>query len=297
MEIYRNSSQFIYLDIHNGSADDTPTAEVIIRDADPVPLTVIEINDGIDPNDQRWEAVLGFAQTQDVGELKVVWEFEVASQPAIKTDFYDVVVPLAEIDDVRTELGLGDEFTDGQIIKAERQVRRMIESFTGQQFAPVEQTVFVNSSSDTYLNLPKRIISIDSIETSRYPVTAESLQISHNGWYVIKHEPYFPSTVYVSRPMINDPYSEINRSWRNGEVIGITGTFGWERVPAPINEAALILIEERLCPETLYRDRYIKTMTAADFRFELDKGAYAGTGNVVADQILLQWRVNNVAVI
>lgn len=298
MEIYRNSTQYLYLDIHGDVADEDPVATITMGDDDPVVLA--PSNDtAAPPNDdpQRWAAVVGFSQTSKAGQGKLVWNFTINGVPATKTEWIDIVVPLADIADIREELELGSEVSDAQIIRAERKARRIIENFTGQQFAPVEQTVWINSSSDKYLNLPKRIISIDEISTSKFPITTDSVQISENGWYLLKTGPFYTGNIYSPKYVIDDPYHDAVNYWRGGEVVALRGVFGWERVPAAIFEAALILIEERLCPETLYRDRYVKTMTAADFRFEFNPMAYSGTGNVVADHILTNWRINNMAVV
>lgn len=296
-EVYRNSAQFVHLDIYGDVADTTPTVAVVKGEVS-TPLTV----DGptaIVGGGQRWTTNVGFAHTQDVGELKVVWNFAIDTVASTKTDYLDVVVPLVEIGTARDELEIPANITDEKIALTERRVRRVIESVTSQVFAPVTDTLLATELPGGDVRLPQRLISMTSIGG-----TSQGLYyvLADGGWalaiaYPRKRDSFRASGVepYNGPVPIADPFAKYRAPAYTK--IEVTGVWGYERVPQDVEEAALILMEQHLCPESLYAERFIKSMTAADMRFEFNVGAYVGTGNVVADRILVKYTPHVMAVI
>lgn len=304
-EIYRNTVQFVTLDIVGATADGTPTATCTHPDH-PAELTVEspEIVNGV----QRWTAALGLAHTQDVGRLSVVWDFSIGDNTATKVDNLSIVVPLVEISDVRNELSLPVDVTDQDIVLVERRVRRTIERICGQRFAPVKDVITLRGSGDTFIRLPKRLISIESVADVRTGISYPWFAVGADGWTLEKNMQYslgdWPKAdvdgvdgLTVTGPIFN-PYDSISSYiWRKGLSWTVTGVWGWEYVPEAVAEAALILIESELCPDATYRNRYLTSMRAADWRFDISRAAFAGTGNVIADQLLADYRVVKAAVI
>lgn len=289
-EIYRNTSQYVYLDVLNGTTDGTPTATANGQPLNVTGPTTVGAS-------QRWTTTVGFAQTQEVGEVKVVWNFTVGGVPATKTDYLDVVVPLADLDDIRTELDIPTDITDADIVLAERRVRRIIEKHCGQQFLPTTETIIVKARGDKIMWLPKRLISVTTMTDIRTGYVLDGYVIRENGWALLRTlQNYIGDQVTVTGPIF-DPFTLGNYSWPAGVEWTIDGRWGWERVPASVQEAALILIEQRLCPESMYRDTYLMSMKASDWRFDYSNGAFSGTGNVVADQLLSEYRAVQAAVI
>lgn len=289
-EVYRNTQQFVYLDIYGDVADAPPTAAVVKGTVStPVtvqgPATVGAV--------QRWTAVVGFEHTQDVGELNVVWTFAINAVAAGKTDYLDVVVPLAEVSNIRDELEIPTSTTDTEIVKAERRARRVIESITGQVFAPVNTTLSATQLPDGSLRLPQRMIeltSVSGVALTLYYVLADG------GWALAIVYPLKRDGIRASGVPITDPWAKYRHP--QAQKVNVTGIWGYDRVPSDIYECALLLIEQYLCPESIYQERYLKTMTAADFRFELaSPNAYRGTGNTIVDHILTKYTARSAAVI
>ena len=290
-EIFRNSTHNVYLDIHGGVADAPPTAVV-----GTTPLAV-QGPETIGAA-QRWTAIVSLAQTQNVGPLAVDWSFSIGGQPVQKTDYFSVVVPLVDISDVRGELEVPVNITDSQIMRAERQVRRIVERTCGQQFSPTKETVLVKGSGATSIKLPKRLISIDNVTDPRTGLQLVNFDIRNDGWNLIRTSYMYNSPTLTVTGPIFDPYNyNYTLTWLSGHEWSITGTWGWNYPPPAVQDATLVLIEQRLCPETIYRDNYFTSMKASDWRFDIGNGAFTGTGNVVSDQLLAPYIVSNVAVI
>jgi hypothetical protein len=85
--------------------------------------------------------------------------------------------------------------------------------------------------------------------------------------------------------------------WKDNVWYTITGDWGYEDVPTNVKEAMLILIEDAICPDSEYRDRYIDSVKTADYQYMYTSNAFRGTGSVIADQLLEPFRRPSLAVI
>jgi hypothetical protein len=315
-EVYRNSTEYIYLDIYGDTADPgTVTATIwpanTAPPVDPETETSVTVNGPTTVGDaERWTATVGFAITQTVGEYFLTWKFQIDGVDIVRKDFLEIVVPLVDIATIRDELDIPADISDETIEKTERRVRVEVENFTSQQFAPRTATYQAVQKSDGTVRLPARIITLTGVGEGSsagyyimhsehalgdwYLKTTIPTPLKRNGYRAWGGNGYSPAGFYDSGAPITSPYTS---TWGSTTYIAVSGVWGWEYVPQDVQEAALILIEQRLCPEDLYRERYIKSMTAADMRFEFNPGAYVGTGNVVADQILMKYVRSAMAVI
>lgn len=285
-EIYRNSLQYITLDIVGGHADARPLA-VCLHPDHPGNLEVVNDPELL-PNDiERWTAVLDFAHTQQVGDFQVNWVFGVNDVGAQKLEDISVVVPLVSGPDIRTELELGSDVSWDTIVLAERRVRGIIEAHCDQSFMPTTETIIVRGNGDQFMRLPKRLLSVTDMVDTRMAIPWVGYQITNDGWSIQRTDGYYYDTSTVTAPIYAPPaFGGLPRGWPTWVEWAITGEWGWKTVPNKVREAALVLIEQRLCPQTAYRDNYMSSMKAADWRFDFFQEAVQGTGNVLADQLL-----------
>lgn len=85
--------------------------------------------------------------------------------------------------------------------------------------------------------------------------------------------------------------------WKNDYPFQITGDWGYKTVPANVKEAAKLLVNDYACSEIAYRDRYLESIKAADWRLQFNSRAWEYTGNVRADQLLSEYVILDWAVI
>ena len=77
--------------------------------------------------------------------------------------------------------------------------------------------------------------------------------------------------------------------WKSDYPFEITGDWGYKRVPEPVREAARLLVNDYACSEQLYRDRYLESIKAADWRLQFSARAWDHTGNARADHLLAEF--------
>lgn len=85
-------------------------------------------------------------------------------------------------------------------------------------------------------------------------------------------------------------------AWKQDYPFAIRGDWGYKTIPANVKEAARLLVNDYACSEAAYRDRYLESITSADWRLQFSTRSWDSTGNVRADQlldeyVLLDWAV------
>lgn len=67
---------------------------------------------------------------------------------------------------------------------------------------------------------------------------------------------------------------------------------GHKVVPYDIKEATLMLIDDLKCGKIDYHKRYITNYSTDQYKIQIDKSSFAGTGNIIVDQILEKYKVS-----
>lgn len=230
------------------------------------------------------------------GPFTVVWTYTVEGETYTRIDEHNVVTPLFS----KTDLTASDEqfeaLTDAKVVTLERYIREIVESYTGQSFGYREGKVVVYGNGDTVLNSPARILSLANVNSGLRPVNSgfslEAIGRNVNGVNIkipAEEEAAFGG-------VIERPYN-LTGTFTNNVAYQIEGTFGWKSIPEDVKTAALLLAEEFSCDESLWRDRYIKSVRAADWRFDYSEQAFSGTGSLAADQLLAKYVVTRMVVV
>ena len=219
-------------------------------------------------------------------------------------DLVSVITPLVPLAEVMQISGFDDV---NDVVDLERQVRYAIQTYTGQNFGRCRASIRLRGKGDYTMPLPYPLLDITkatSAATGSLPFGSTS--VGEGGWtlnfvedryYSIKSAPpeeaidFYMSTGVLRAPSISRPY------FRENEDYIVTGLWGFYDVPTEISTAAKMLIADYSCDESLWRDRYIDSIRAADWRFEFNKQAFAGTGNVQVDHILDSYRRMSMAVV
>lgn len=260
----------------------------------------ILVSDPIMPVAGRYTLPLTYKETQFDGPLDIAWEN--VDEEFLRTTSVNVITPLVPLSRLQT-LFEDTNWTDSELSELENTVRVYIEAYTGQSYGYEVATHVVTGSGEKRVALPKRLIK--ATEIAGGPATF--FTVSNNGWYLyINHKTLLTikeappeeagQNIWVTHGVITVP-DVYWKQFRIGAQYSITGEWGYYTVPDDIQEAALLLANDFACGDSIYRDRYLKTMKAGDWNLGYSDGAYRGTGNVKADQLLEPYRRNSMVVI
>ncbi len=247
----------------------------------------------IDPTTGVLSFDLPFHLVQNDKTLDVQWSFDYVesdSTYSYSNNFpVRVVTPILPLDAIARILDVQE--SDESVAEIEKVVRKIIQAHTGQSFGKFVGTKSITGSGEPHLRLPARLLRLRKVNNSANLLP--NLVVRGDGWYIqnlnwgippLKAD--FHGLHYLSNGVIEAPIGIKRYSWAENVEYVIDGDWGWDAVPGAVQEAARILINDYSCADSAYRDRYIQSVSAVDWRMEFNSGAYSETGNVKADQLL-----------
>lgn len=207
----------------------------------------------------------------------------------------NMVTPILSFAEIR-EIDENVFSTDADATKIEKAVRHVIQAYTGQEFGQFIGEKTVKSSGGPVLFLPAKLQAITAF--NGIPFDEAHFLIGEEG-YTLRHYPFGVPPVKAdyhglhmhTGGVIHNPNNVRLGYFKDGMQYRINGSWGYDEVPAQIKEAAKLLVNDYACADAQYRDRYLTSMTAADWRIQFNGGAFVRTGNVRADQLLSDYVV------
>lgn len=311
MEIYVETPREVTIPLPLGFTGVTYTITkngITSSPANPVSPTTTSVN-----------VKIPYAQTINEGEGIINVSFtmdaiQYTGSTAKKVSF-DVVTPYLTMEQSKAILA-DATLTDTEVMEVEQAVRYIINAHCGQSFGKRVKDQVVVGSGETALALPERLMDITGLKTLSAVLNPSSTWIIADGWYLKKryHDivseiqntsvywngegvydfEEFPSSAPNGRipdrhghgQIIAAPGARAGTKWKDDYPFTITGTWGYSQVPLSVVEAAKLLMNDYACSEQAYRDRYLDSVTAADWRLQFNAQAFLNTGNVRADQLL-----------
>ena len=224
-----------------------------------------------------------YSVTRYDGKFDVGVRYTIEGREYTKKDTHEIVTPLfkpAELIEYDSDFS---KLPEQQLIDLEVLIRTLFEVITGQKFGLEYGTIYFTGSGSKMVGLPKRAVDVKPYEKSNSISSHGWTNITNDGW-VLQATPRSPSWIDKFE---GDGYNISNAGvFRSDRNYSLTGLWGYHSPPEDIVLAAKILASDYGCEQSLWRDRWIKSIRAADWRIEFDSRAYQLTGNVKVDQIL-----------
>ncbi len=253
--------------------------------------------------------IAGVSQ-EEAGELEAIlpydWEYTYGDIRYKRRETVDIVTPLAEWEDFQASFNEnGLSYNDFR--KVEQLVRQIITAHCGQTFGKFIGTLPAEGNGLDGLMLSRKILSVTDVswfQSGQNVInvydpqqwvpdyqfgdpdfvsfgTAGAWEISGEGW-VVRRNSYYRH---------QDPTVPKGHTFSRNVTYQIAGVYGWDSVPGAVQKAASLLIEDYICPDSNYRNKYLDSIKFDQHRLDYHQKAWAGTGNVMADQLLREFRV------
>lgn len=234
----------------------------------------------------------------------------------------DTVRPILPLPTIKGILGPDAE--DHEVADVEKAVRLVIQAHTGQFFGYARKTLTVEGHGEAALRLPERLVELEGLSTLNASLNIHRAIITSDGWYLKKGwtdevtwtpnaDEYFSGTSIDNDGVLpGEPgYEQSDHGhiivapgatgkatpFRDDYPFRISGWWGYKSVPPAVQEAAKLLVNDYACQEAIYRDRYLESIKAADWRLQFSSRAWEYTGNARADQLLSEYVLADWAVI
>ena len=273
-----------------------------------VAITTIVANK-LDIDAGTYQIVIPFQYCRRNRKFKIVWSYTISGISASHTYYTDVVTPYVNMADIWEDLNLGTDPSDPnyktyhEIQMAEKYARKLIESFTAQFFYLYDERQIVYGYGSDILPLPFKIHEIHELYENDVLLVDKINDvnnwlydpiISESGYGIrVNRQSTMDNIIYTSNGLVPPSYMDYGSggAFKNDYRYAVQGRFGWSSVPDNVEEACIILIKQFFDKDTAWRNKYVKNISAFDWKFEFMEDAHRGTGNLYADQLLLPYVV------
>ena len=309
------SQEKVYFEVFtNGilsQTDSLPTLSIYDADNDSSPLLGYDSISVIDePENGKYSFLLTQELTSIVRVLELKWNYTVNGLASEQTDFYRIDLAYSNPNEVIDFLGLGITPADinyhsiTDIQNAEKIARTIIDGYTGLKFYLRYGSQEMFGVGSDAIQLIERMTSIDKMYENGVLVIDNTVTPAYNQFgYGIE----LTQTGYVARllnPGWNVRYDDqvdtnilYYGKFRDGARYKFVGDIGYKYVPEDIKQASMLLIGDLISNDYAWRNKYLNKINLSEISFEMSKGAFNGTGNVIVDNILDQYRNINMIVI
>ena len=251
-----------------------------------------------------YQIIIPFEYCRRNRKFKIVWNYEIDGVEASHIYYTDVVTPYANLSDVWEDLNLGTDPSDPnyktyhEIQMAEKYARKLIEIYTAQFFYLYDDRQIVYGYDSDILPVPFKVYQIHELYENDYLLVDKINDInnwlydpiiSESGFGIrVNKQNLVDNTIYTSNGYVPPSINDGGYGWafKKDFRYSVQGRFGWSSVPDNVEEACIILIQQFFDKDKEWRNRYVKSVSSFDMRFEFMEDAHRGTGNLYADQLL-----------
>lgn len=311
-EIHNGTQETVTLVIYKQGQLTNADGDVLIRitDADDGTVLLSSASATNDPPTGEYSYEITPDLTQLNRVIKIVWSYTLSGKNTSQTQFAQIVTPYATVSEIVDYYNLGVKPSDinyqsqSNIIMAEQIARTMINNYTSLDFGKRYGSQEIFGSGSDAIELTEKMLYIDKL----YENTTLAIDYTASPTYNIFGYDIELSPTGKAARIINDfadvrydnqvdPTIVYYGKFRNNARYTIIGEIGYDYVPQDIKLCSLLLCGDLLSNDAAWRTKYLKKVTLAEVSFELGAGAFNGTGNVIVDGILDQYRNYNIVVI
>jgi hypothetical protein len=300
-EIYKNTSHYVYFDIYNSVATGTPTAVLKRPGSANSPLSVSLVSPTPAGVTESWKAYIPLSETTIEDEVTIEWGAVVSGETAFKVDYIEIVTPYISPEELAARYNWSFNPVDvnyrprADVVSAERIARYTINAYTRSYFGNKVKTLDCYGQNADVLVVREPIVSVSKLYQNG-KLVVDGLVFSEFGWALEVTE-----TNHGIR-IIDPDYTDISESeairitiggggvFKQGSRYTVEGVFGYPDVPMKIQDCASMLVNDYMCRDALWRARYINKVEMRDWKFTFEKEAFRGTGNLIVDTLLRDYR-------
>lgn len=187
-------------------------------------------------------------------------------------------------------LSMMDNITYDQYDELERTVRGLIEVFCAQKFNYWYGTREVRGN-EGQINLPQYLEKLDALSKPISTINTYLISDSSDGYSVTENG------LSIENDRCLDLRKSVHGRLKESD-FKVVGQWGYVSVPTEVKQAAAALIQQKFCPDSVYRERFIESIRneGTNIKFSPETYNYS-TGNADADKLLAKYRIVHVGVV
>lgn len=251
----------------------------------------------VSPVDNIVEVTVPYQFLNSPGFLEGEITFSVGSDSYTSTRGWEVVKPYVELFELKE---LFPTLSESELLMLEASARSTINAFCGQDFG-FEKDVIYNAvgQGQTYLDLPKKIVTLKSIngstDTAQYEI-GDYVIYGGEQWIGIKEAP----PEWAQENIIRYPYVDNLVYFEEHKLYAVEGDWGFKVVPTEVMQAMKTLMNDFTSKENAMKEKGIQAAKAADWSLTFETGVSGRTdttGNSQVDRLLSNFVANRWVVV
>jgi len=256
----------------------------------------IQSGAGVESASSIFNITLSSDSTAYDRNIKIEYITTSASGVFNEIQYASLIRPFATPSRIRELATIDSSVTDATLQKLERRARLYLQAQIGETFTKEYKTIEVYGNNTDVLSVQDRVLQIDYIYEDDFEVYDRVAGTNSFDYNI---------DIGLSKTRIsivnNDQNKEIFESpkfsvfYYDG-VFGkdysykISGIMGYEYVPADIEEATALLVEDYLCNDFDIRNKNIAQLSNDSYDIKYSPGASGGTGNLLVDTLIDKYR-------
>lgn len=190
----------------------------------------------------------------------------------------------------------GKVTTTAEAIELERAARYQIEAIIGFSFDYARRELHLVGNGTDFLPSHERITKVYSVKENNQTIWSDG------EGYAFKPFVGFNSVVRDAEDD-SDNRLEYKVVWNNRYAAPefkenydyvVDAEVGWQVIPQDIQEATLMLVNDIVCGNNRYSNKYIRSVDTGAMSFDYYKDVVGGTGNLMVDNILSKYVLESV---
>lgn len=212
-------------------------------------------------------------------------------------NYVSLVRPYATVPQIRSIADVADTVSNSSIQKLERRARLNINAYLGFDFYKKKKSVTVYGNNTDVLTLPEHLFRIDAVyeddllvyerDNSSYQLTYP-LEIGPSSNRIKIVNSSTSNTEIMEFPKFSVFYYE--GVFKKDTSYRVDGIWGWEYIPADVEEATALLVNDYLCNDFNIRNKNISQLSNDSYDIKFAADAATGTGNLTVDNLLAHYR-------
>jgi hypothetical protein len=217
---------------------------------------------------------------------------------------YSLVRPYATISRIKELIDVPAGISDEKLKVLERRARLSLNSFIGYSFYKEKRDLTVYGNNTDVLTLPENLLEINEIHEDDILVYKKDsvtyqfdypIEVADSGKR-IKIVNQDPEGKEIAEFPIFSVFTFRN-TFKKDCAYKISGIFGWEYIPADIEEASALLVNDYLCNDFNIRNKNISQLSNDSYDIKYGADSATGTGNLLVDNLIAHYKESRYLVI
>jgi hypothetical protein len=208
-----------------------------------------------------------------------------------------LIRPYASVSRIESLATIPANTASSTLLKLERRARLSLNAFIGHSFYKLKKDLTVYGNNTDVLTLPENLYRIDKIYEDdllvyerdnsnvqlEYPI---EIADSRNRIKIVNTSSKSKDT--AESPIFSVFYYQ--GVFKKDHAYRIDGIWGWDYIPADIEQATALLVEDYLCNDFNIRNKNIAELSNDSYNIKYGSDFATGTGNLAVDNLIAHYK-------